>query len=536
MSFTGLHERLTGFGFTKEEAEVYVFLTAMGPTPARVIARRFDINRVKAYRTLKELEDKGLVNRTMERPVRFTAQPIENILQEKIMNTRNILKGLETNQERIIDDLIKLRDIDATDSEDSRFRIYQGRQQIYELLANMCDRVNDEIRIVTTSSDFLRFSLWGIDTRLGKLAKEGKKVSVLTEIDESIIKEVEEVQGDFEIRHLSVPSSVRFVTLDGGETLTSVAMDDSMSMTTQNDTGLWTNASGFSAAMQIFYDALWNEAPGSQVVINSIKTGRKPQELVTIRSTEEYSKYFISLLENAETSIDVMVNRIQELPVPLSVIMQAPESCKIRVLTLVEESMSSDLQEILSVAEVRHNANESKLVLLVVDGRESLLTTAGMETSIHAIWSNLLDYVQTTSLIFEDYWGNSRPADARYRELIEEQNRIEITEILVSNLIGEDWTVNAPGTVTGSTGIEYEFDILAENQSRVIGVNLIMGGDGFNNVFELGSRKMDLEGVDLILGSIRGLNEEVMRLASLYGINLIHNVGVKQLTERILTS
>ena len=536
MSVSALHERLTGFGFTKDEAEIYVFLTAMGPTPARVIARRFDINRVKAYRTLKELEDRGLVNRIMERPVRFTAQPIENILQEKIQSTREILKGLEVNQNRIIEDLVKLRDVDASVSEEPRFRIYQGRQRIYELIANMCDRAEDEIRIVTTASDFIRFSLWGLEARLAKLALEGKKVSVLTEIDETVINEIEEIQGAFEIRHLSVPSSIRFVTIDNSETLTSVAMDDSMSMTTQNDTGLWTNASGFSAAMQIFYDALWHESPGSQVVINSIRTGRKPQELVTIRSAEEYSNYFISLLENAEKSIDVMVNRIQDLPVPLAVIMKAPESCKIRVLTLVEESMSSDLQEILSVAEVRHNANESKLVLLVVDGRESLLTTAGTETSIQAVWSNLLDYVQTTSLIFEDYWGNSRPANARYRELIAEQNRIEITEILVSNLINDQWTVNAPGTVKGSTGVEYVFDILAENQSRVIGVNLIMDGDGFNNVFELGSRKMDLDGVDLILGSIRGLNEEVMRLASLYGINLIHNVGVKQLTERVLAS
>ncbi len=84
MSVTGLHERLTVFGLTKTEAEFYVFLTSMGPTPARVIARRFDINRVKAYRALKELEDKGLVNRIMERPVRFMAQPIESVLQEKI--------------------------------------------------------------------------------------------------------------------------------------------------------------------------------------------------------------------------------------------------------------------------------------------------------------------------------------------------------------------------------------------------------------------------------------------------------------------
>ena len=536
MSVTKLNERLTDFGLTKAEAEFYVFLTSMGPTPARVIARRFDINRVKAYRTLKELEDKGLVNRIMERPVRFTAQPIEGVLQDKIEKTRVSLNALEANRGKIIDDIERLRDNEISQPEEPRFRIYQGRQQIYELLANMCDRVEKEIRIVTTSSDFLRFGLWGIDARLAKLAQEGKKVSVLTEIDESIIDEVEEVQRDFEIRHLSVPSSVRFVTIDNGETLTSVAMDDSMSMTTQNDTGLWTNASGFTAAMQVFYDAMWSDAPSSQVVINSIRTGRRHQELVTIRSVKEYSDYFTSLLENAENSIDILVNRIQDLPVPLAKIMRLREGSNIRILTHVEESMSSDLREILSVAEVRHNNNESKLTLLVVDGRESLLTTTGTESSIQAVWSNLLDYVQTTSMIFEDYWSNSRPVDVRYRELITEQNKAEITETIVGSLLDDGWVVNSPGSVVGSTGVDYAFDILADNQSRVIGVNLILEGDGFNHVFELSSRKKDLEEIDLILGSIRGLGEEVVRLSALYGINLIHDVDVNELARKISAS
>jgi sugar-specific transcriptional regulator TrmB len=533
MSVTGLHEMLTVFGLTKTEAELYVFLTSMGPTPARVIARRFDINRVKAYRTLKELEDKGLVNRIMERPVRFMAQPIESVLQEKIEKTRGALEELETNKGRIISDIERLREVETSLPEEPRFRIYQGRQQIYELLANMCDRVEKEIRIVTTPSDFLRFGLWGIDARLAKLAQSGKKVSLLTEIDESIIDEVEEVQKDFEIRHLSVPSSVRFVTIDSGEALTSVAMDDSMSMTTQNDTGLWTNASGFTAAMQVFYDALWSGAPSSHVVVNSIRTGRPHQELVTIRSMEGYTDYFTLLLENAEKSIDIMVNRIQDLPVSLAEIMRTREEQKIRILTQVEESMSSELQEILSVADVRHNNNESKLTLLVADGRESLLTTTGTESSIQAVWSNLLDYVETTSMIFEDYWMNSRPADARYRELIAEQNKVEITETIVGSLLDDGWVVDSPGSVVGSTGVDHVFDILAENKSRVIGVNLILDGDGFNHVFELSSRKMDLVGIDLILGSIRGLEEEVVRLSSLYGINLIHGVDVNELALRI---
>ncbi len=98
------------------------------------------------------------------------------------------------------------------------------------------------------------------------------------------------------------------------------------------------------------------------------------------------------------------------------------------------------------------------------------------------------------------------------------------------------WVVNSPGSVVGSTGVDYAFDILADNQSRVIGVNLILEGDGFNNVFELSSRKKDLEGIDLILGSIRGLGEEVVRLSALYGINLIHDVDVNELARKISAS
>ena len=47
---------------------------------------------------------------------------------------------------------------------------------------------------------------------------------------------------------------------------------------------------------------------------------------------------------------------------------------------------------------------------------------------------------------------------------------------------------------------------------------------------------MDLGGIDLILGSIRGLGEEVVRLSALYGIDLIHDVDVNELARKISAS
>jgi sugar-specific transcriptional regulator TrmB len=60
MALERLSERLLDFGFTQEEAEVYVFLSSMGPTPARLIARRFDINRMKAYQTSRPERKRSL--------------------------------------------------------------------------------------------------------------------------------------------------------------------------------------------------------------------------------------------------------------------------------------------------------------------------------------------------------------------------------------------------------------------------------------------------------------------------------------------
>jgi sugar-specific transcriptional regulator TrmB len=534
MSLTSLHENLTRFGFTREEAEFYVFLSAIGPATARTIARRFNVNRVKAYRTLKDLEEKGLVVKIMGRPLRFTAQPIEGLIQNKINETKLSLQELEANQEKIREDLEKIKDKNISVDDDPIFRIYQGRQQVYELLAGMCDRVKEEMMIVTTSTDFLRLGLWGIDERLVDLTKRGIKVNILIEVKESNIREIEEIQGDLEIRHLSVPSPVRIVTMDNVETLSSVAMDDTMSMTTQNDTGLWTNAVGFTAAMQIFYNAIWSDAPSSEVIINSIKTGKKPQELITIRSMTEYNQYFKSLIENSEKSIDIMVNQIQDLPLTVVQLLKEAHTRKIRVLTHVEDSMSATLREALEVADVRHNDNESKFSILLVDGIENLLTTSGTESSIQAVWSNLGDYVQTTSLIFEDYWEKSRPVDIRFRELITDQNKMEIAQAVVDPLLIQGWSVDAPGVIVGTAGVETQFDIIARHEDRVLAVNLIIDGDGFNPLFELGSRRMDLDGVTLVLASIHELEEEVVRMSLLYGVTLIHGFDVKELSEKIL--
>ena len=68
-------DRLLDFGFSNDEAEIYFFLLRTGPCPASLVSRRLRFNRVKAYRILKALEEKGAVGAIIGRPTKFVATP-----------------------------------------------------------------------------------------------------------------------------------------------------------------------------------------------------------------------------------------------------------------------------------------------------------------------------------------------------------------------------------------------------------------------------------------------------------------------------
>jgi len=538
MSLDGLHARLTEYGFTDEEAKIYVFLTAMGPTPARAVARRFSVNRMRAYRTLKALEERGLIQRVMGRPVRYAPAPPADVLRRSVEEARERLKALEADEGRVLEDLTRVRAHEPEAAEEPRFRIYQGRQQVYELLSQMGGRAGREVNMVTTSMDLLRLSLWGLDDMLLKLAGEGKQVRLLVQVDDSSVEEVERIMGSVAVRHISVPSPVRFAIVDDGEILTSVAMDDSMSMTTNDDTGLWTNAPSFIAAIKVFYDSLWSLAPDARSVIESMRTGERPREFRAVRGVDEYVSVMVSMVRGAESSVDIMVQRVNDLPIGLGDLAEIMRGKNVRVLTNIQRGDVDGLSPLMGFIDLRHNAAETGLTLVVVDGRESLLATREWESHRQAVWSNLDSYVEAMSLVFEDYWSKGDPAQLRLTELSSQQDLAEASGALRAALEGKGWTVSAPGELVGSSGAVYPFALTATRGGAPggLGINLSLGADAFNRVIEMSARKLDLVGFFLVLASLSPLDNEIWKLASLYGVTLVQAEDTKALAEIIVES
>ena len=539
MSTERLTKLLQELGIEKTEAELYVFLSAMGPTPARIVARRFNQNRMKSYRDLKTLEEKGLVQSLMGRPIRYIATPLVDVLNRQRGGLKRKLNDLEQNSKTLIEEWKNLASGAAQPTEEeSRFRIFQGRQQVFDLLLDMCDKAEEEVRLVTTTRDLARLSLWGIEDRFKLLVQRGKKVRVLTQIDANGLKEVEPYIGLVETRHVTLSTPIRFAIIDGKETLTTVAMDDSMSMTTKADTGLWTDASSYVAAMRIFFDALWSLAPDAASMIFSIKTGEPNQEIMTYMDKQEYISLFREMIERASNTIDIMVKNTTTLPMSLEELQAAAEKdVKIRILTKTDPGTLPQIGKITdSNIVVAENAVTTDIVLLTIDEKESLMNVPYKGEQNRTVWSNISAYVGTMLLIFKDYWDLGQPIRDKMQQAVQRIRVESVTQKIKEDLEGKKWIVEVPGTISGASKT-YLFDVVAKNPKEAevnFCIDILAEGSVFNRIVERGTLNTDLKSTKFVLASLVPLKPEELKLAELYQIHVTYAETEEELVSSIL--
>ena len=140
------------------------------------------------------------------------------------------------------------------------------------------------------------------------------------------------------------------------------------------------------------------------------------------------------------------------------------------------------------------------------------------------------------NLVFNDYWKNAIPSDERFRELSDIENKYEVMERIKNELQEHGWRVQMPGNVMGKSGSSYVFDIYAESvepENRILVLTLNSEDDAFNQVFELSTKKTDIGEVIPVLASVKPFEEEVNRLASLYGITIFQSKNVEKLAKQI---
>lgn len=95
-------ERLRTLGLPEYQARAYLALLELGPSLARAVAGRSGVPRGKVYATLNDLHARGLVSVTPERPHRYVAAPVVELLAALRRRHREALERLTRDEQALV--------------------------------------------------------------------------------------------------------------------------------------------------------------------------------------------------------------------------------------------------------------------------------------------------------------------------------------------------------------------------------------------------------------------------------------------------
>jgi sugar-specific transcriptional regulator TrmB len=95
---------LIGLGLSQTDAEIYVHLATAGPATARIIVNSLIINKRQIYRSLKALQQKGIVSGSDGYPAEFSVVSFEKALDLLLEVKKEQAKSLEASKAEIVAD------------------------------------------------------------------------------------------------------------------------------------------------------------------------------------------------------------------------------------------------------------------------------------------------------------------------------------------------------------------------------------------------------------------------------------------------
>ncbi len=102
MSRERIVKALANLGFTETDSEIYILLAEEGPQKGRNIREVLNLCKHRLYKSLKRLQEKGVVSSTLERPALFSAVPLETVLEVLIEAKKKQALALQNSKKELL--------------------------------------------------------------------------------------------------------------------------------------------------------------------------------------------------------------------------------------------------------------------------------------------------------------------------------------------------------------------------------------------------------------------------------------------------
>ncbi len=253
---SGLLELLTEHGVPEKGARLYLAACRAGPQTASELARLSAVNRVEAYRIIKQLVAEGLLSATGARPHRFAALPPAELVDRWIHRASERLHQLEQGRPRILADWEEQRtDLDERDPR--KFAVLDGREAIRSVLRKRIGTAKEQILVSANGPILLSMIEGGIDRAFREAVARGVKVRVVTEVYPSNLPQAKHFAAFSELRHTGGPISSRAIVIDRVGAVISVSGEDGLPPAGGEEVALWSTSPTFVRRVRDYHRRLW---------------------------------------------------------------------------------------------------------------------------------------------------------------------------------------------------------------------------------------------------------------------------------------
>jgi len=303
-------EILCDFGLTLNQAKVYVTVAKLGLAPVGQVSKASKVRREDVYRMLSKLQELGLIEKVLGKPVKIRATPVEDGLSILIRREKELaserLSQLVARKSEFLKDF-EAYQVKPVEKEGPDFALVSQREAIVNKWLAMIRNAQRAIDVVVSGHEFYHLFA-GFAGPVRKAMRKGARIRVILDVSaqhDSILRGIEEQKspaGSFDLRYTYQPSS-HFIVVDHEQALVATSGEPPIG----NSPYLWTDTINVVKLMQKYFEDLWHVSVSQEAIVTKGAVEKALQLVSEMRPTN----HAVFLYESAEVKHKVLFNYIK---------------------------------------------------------------------------------------------------------------------------------------------------------------------------------------------------------------------------------
>jgi sugar-specific transcriptional regulator TrmB len=418
---------LVGLGLTRLDSQIYICLAKKGPQKGNEISNGLKVQKQQLYRSLKNLQSKGIVNASLEHPARFSAVSFDKVVDIFVKTKMAEANRIQENKEEILASWKALA-VGETSDPAAKFTVIEGRGPIYSRILQMIKETKNSFSNISTVTDMVRADQFGLfNASYNHPLKTKIKFRFLTEVSEKNVKTLKKLLSglsmgnlNFEGRSPDLGLSLfnQMVIRDDEETIFFITPRSEPALK-QEEACLWTNCKPLVQTFLAVFEDLWRNSPNVQKKIAEITDDKSNPETGTISNAPTARLKYDEIMQSATREVIMMTSAegfsdLQKMAWLLKD--WAQRGVSVRIMTTIANENLLAAQQFSEYCEVRHVPN-SYLNSTIVDGQHLLqfrnppIDQNGakpLPLYENAFYTTNLEHIGKTESMLNDLWKKAR--------------------------------------------------------------------------------------------------------------------------------